>query len=165
MSPTVKKILFGAVMTALAVSIWLAKHPYDIYREVPMPPLELESLEGEPFTLDQWPGPLVLNLFASWCSPCVAELPQLRALAEHLPVYGIAWQDDPQALKAWLEEHRPPFTAVGRDDGWELLWNLRIKGVPTTLVLDHDRRILYVHEGVIREEDVAKFMPAIFDVK
>jgi thiol-disulfide isomerase/thioredoxin len=158
-----KRWLAGLVIVVMVVAIWLAEHPTEIFQRKPLPVINLTTLEGEPFTLQDWQGPMVVNFFASWCSPCLRELPQLERLAEHAPVYGVAWQDSPEKLIPWLKEHNAPFTEVGLENGTELLWTLRINGIPTTIVLDRSHRIVHLHEGVITDEDIADFLPAIYD--
>ncbi len=162
---TIKKFLFIAIMLALAASIILAKHPFEIYHDKPMPALELSSLEGEKFTLRKWQGPIIVNFFASWCSNCIQELPQLAQLAKQLPVYGIAWQDNKQQLEKWIAQHNPAFTEVALANDWQLLWDLRLNGVPTTLILDSEQRIIYTHEGIISPEDITKLNDIINNIE
>lgn len=79
----------------------------------------------------------LVNFWASWCAPCRAEHPQLEALAEELPVYGVNYKDQPRDAVAFLEELGDPFAAIGADEGRTGLdWGLY--GVPETFVIDGD---------------------------
>jgi thiol-disulfide isomerase/thioredoxin len=76
----------------------------------PRPALELPDLEGRKQSLAQWDGRLMLvNFWASWCAPCVEEMPLLdrarqRYAASGLQIVGIAL-DDTEATRAFLKEH------------------------------------------------------------
>ena len=62
-------------------------------------------------------GPKLVNVFASWCVPCLAEHPLITRLSEEgVPVYGINYKDEPPDALAWLERHGdPPYAAIGSD--------------------------------------------------
>jgi cytochrome c biogenesis protein CcmG/thiol:disulfide interchange protein DsbE len=95
--------------------------------------------------------PRIVNFFASWCTPCIAELPHLRALANATgaQLVGIAWSDREQALAAWLDKYNQPFDVVYRDDNGAFGIALGLRGVPETYLLAADGRILRHHIGVI----------------
>lgn len=70
----------------------------------PLPPLELGGFAGgEPAQLDELRGPMVLNLWASWCGPCAKEMPVLeefhQAYQGRVAVVGVDYQD-PQTERA-----------------------------------------------------------------
>jgi len=74
-----------------------------------IPAITLPDLDGTPRTLpDAWPGrPLLVNLWASWCGPCIEEMPELQRFAAEqgangIQVVGIAL-DDAASVRAFLE--------------------------------------------------------------
>lgn len=77
------------------------------------PALQLPTLDGGRLTLDRFRGrPLLVNVWASWCEPCVREMPELDRLAQAQPadglqVLGIAL-DRPEDVRAFLQ--RVPIT-------------------------------------------------------
>ena len=72
-----------------------------------LPAVSLPDLGGKRRDLDEWRGrPVLLNFWATWCEPCVREMPMLQAAADdraaRAAVIGIA-QDDPDAVRAFVE--------------------------------------------------------------
>jgi cytochrome c biogenesis protein CcmG/thiol:disulfide interchange protein DsbE len=85
----------------------------------------------------------LVNFFASWCAPCRVEAPQLMALAgEGLPIYGIAYKDDPAKSVAFLGELGNPYVAAGQDPQGRTAVNWGVYGVPETFVVDGEGQIL-----------------------
>ena len=99
--------------------------------------------------------PRLLNIWASWCLPCIAEAPQLEALREAgAPIVGIAIRDRPEDVAAFLAEHGNPYVAIGKDDLSEVQLGIGSSGVPETFVIDGQGVIRYQHIGDIRADDV-----------
>lgn len=99
--------------------------------------------------------PRLINLFGSWCVPCIAEAPQLEALKRGgAEIDGIALKDTPQAVSAFLSNHGNPYRRIGNDSEWQMPVMLGSTGVPETYVIGGDGRILYQHIGEIRADDV-----------
>ena len=110
--------------------------------------------------------PRLLNVWASWCVPCIAEAPQLEALAERgVPIVGIAIRDAPEDIARFLENYGDPYTAVARDDIAELQLALGSSGVPETFVIDGEGIIRYQHIGDIRADDVDELYAAWEDAR
>ena len=100
--------------------------------------------------------PKLMNVFASWCVPCIAEAPQLAALERAgAPIVGVAIRDRPEDLARFLEQHGNPFVRIGADDRSEVQFKLGSSGVPETFVIDGKGVIRYQHIGDIREDDVS----------
>lgn len=74
------------------------------------PKLDVVTLDGKPYSLaaqrGQW---VVVNFWATWCGPCLKEMPELSALdamREHVEVIGLDYEDiEPDALKTFLKRH------------------------------------------------------------
>jgi cytochrome c biogenesis protein CcmG/thiol:disulfide interchange protein DsbE len=112
--------------------------------------------EGAMVTNDTFAGrPYVINVFASWCTPCRAEHPQLMALqASGVEVVGVAYKDQPAATMAFLNDLGDPFTAVGQDPEGRFALELGILGVPETFVIGADGTIRAVHRGPLTPDVV-----------
>ena len=99
--------------------------------------------------------PKLLNIWASWCVPCIAEAPQLAALAQQgVPLVGVNIRDRPEDVAAFLANYGNPFTRIGADDLSELQLSIGSSGVPETFVVDGQGVIRYQHIGDIRDSDV-----------
>ncbi len=112
----------------------------------------------------------VFNVFASWCTPCAAEMPELIALKKQFPqieVQGIAWNDEPVTLKLWLKKHGNPFNNVWLDVKGESTIALGIRGVPETLIVDGAGNIRYRHSGPVTkpllEKEIAPLITQLLE--
>jgi cytochrome c biogenesis protein CcmG/thiol:disulfide interchange protein DsbE len=106
--------------------------------------------------------PHLVNIFASWCVPCVAEAPQLKAIADAgVPVVGIAVRDKPEAVARFLSRHGNPFRAIGADDASQVQMALGSSGVPESFVVDGQGRILQQTIGPINPQDVPGVIAAV----
>jgi cytochrome c biogenesis protein CcmG/thiol:disulfide interchange protein DsbE len=85
----------------------------------------------------------IVNFFASWCAPCRVEHPNLTLLAaEGVPIYGIAYKDDPANALAFLAELGNPYLAAAQDPEGRTALDWGVYGVPETFVLSGDGTIL-----------------------
>jgi cytochrome c biogenesis protein CcmG, thiol:disulfide interchange protein DsbE len=105
----------------------------------------------------------LLNVWASWCAPCVAEHPQLIALSRQgIPVYSINYKDTPEAARRFLSSHGNPFRSIGADENGLTAIDFGVYGVPETFIIDGRGQIAYRYPGPITPEVLAgKIMPAI----
>ena len=99
--------------------------------------------------------PRLLNVFASWCVPCVAEAPQLAALAaQGVEIDGIAIRDRTEDVARFLAANGNPYTRIGADDLSVVQLGIGSSGVPETFVIDGKGTIRHQHIGDIRVEDM-----------
>ncbi len=100
--------------------------------------------------------PKILNVFASWCVPCIQEAPALMQLQQQgAEIVGIAIHDKPEALRKFLSENGNPYTSIGDDPDSRTQITLGSAGVPETFVVDGKGVIRYQHIGIIKPNDVA----------
>lgn len=99
--------------------------------------------------------PKLLNVFASWCVPCIAEAPQLAALERQgATIVAIDIRDRPEDVANFLRDHGNPYARIGADTVSRVQLSLGSSGVPETFVVDGAGVIRYQHLGEIRESDV-----------
>lgn len=87
---------------------------------------------------------VLVNFFASWCVPCVAEHEFLKAvqLAIPLPIIGIVYKDKDAAIKKYLKEHGNPFQTVVLDREGRAAIDWGVTGVPETFLVGADGVII-----------------------
>ena len=106
-------------------------------------------------------APHLLNVFASWCGPCVVEAPQLTALTRRgIPIDAIAIRDRGEDVAAFLARYGDPFERIGSDPNTQVQIALGSSGVPETFVIDGRGVIRYQHIGVIAESDLPTLVAA-----
>ncbi|KQM63672.1 alkyl hydroperoxide reductase [Sphingomonas sp. Leaf17] len=125
----------------------------------PLPGFDLPAMvEGQPgvsAAAFRTGTPRLLNVFASWCVPCIAEAPQLlRLKAMGVPIDGIAIRDTRADVAAFLARGGNPYAGVGDDPRSAVQLALGSSGVPETFLVDGKGVILRQHVGDIRSDDV-----------
>ena len=106
----------------------------------------------------------LVNFFASWCVPCREEHPELIALARRpgVTLDGIAYKDQPEESRRFLDRLGNPFGHVGVDRDGTTAIDFGVYGVPETYVVDATGHIRYRHVGPLTAEDVKeKILPVI----
>lgn len=108
-----------------------------------LPPIRFFSPSGEAMTLADYRGQgIVLNLWATWCGPCVAELPTLQQLALHLAGDGIVVlpvssdAGGAPTVRAFYDSHGIDHLPVLTDPHGAILSAWNIPGIPTTVIFD-----------------------------
>ncbi len=103
--------------------------------------------------------PRLLNVFASWCIPCIAEAPQLMALKRAgVEIDAIAIRDTPEAVQAFLARNGDPYARIGDDPTGKAQIALGSSGVPETFLIDAQGKIVDQHIGDIRADDVPELL-------
>lgn len=99
--------------------------------------------------------PRLVNIFASWCVPCITEVAVLSQLkARGVPVEGIAIRDRPEDLADFLARYGDPYERIGADDRSQVQMALGSSGVPESFIVDGKGIIRFQHIGPILESDV-----------
>ena len=123
----------------------------------PFPAVDLPPIAGRDkgfATADLGGQVALVNIFASWCVSCKVEHPLLMAHAQAggVPIYGIAWKDDPIATADLLKQDGDPYRLVGADRSGRAAIDLGVTGAPETYLVDKTGRIRYKQIGPITED-------------
>jgi thiol-disulfide isomerase/thioredoxin len=121
-------------------------------REPMLPSLELRTLAGELLTDETLQGKVVLlDFWATWCAPCRASVPSLRALVgrstgQPLVVISLSVDQDEKALRSFLAENGMSWNQVWDRERLHVT-DLGVTGYPTYILADHEGVIVFRHSG------------------
>lgn len=80
-------------------------------------------------------GPVLVNFMASWCIPCVEEMPVLRQISQYLPVWGIVYKDRSPRAAAFIERNGAPYTRLADDSSGRAAIDWGVTGVPENFLV------------------------------
>ena len=165
-----KYALPAAVLVALIVlfAIGLTKDPSKVPSPLigkPAPAFALPMLDGGTLAVADLPGPVLVNFWASWCTPCLQEHPLLMDLAKSgVTIVGINYKNDPVEARQWLARHGNPFARIAQDVDGKVGLDWGVYGVPETFLVDAQRVIRHKHIGPLTREayerDIAALLKA-----
>ena len=111
-------------------------------------------------------GPRLVNIFASWCVPCITEAPLLSDLHQQgIAIDGIAIRDRPQDIAEFLARYGDPFVRLGADRDSRAQMAFGASGVPESFVVDGKGVISFHHLGPITAADLASIRRAMADAR
>ena len=114
----------------------------------PTPPLALQDHSGRAVSLADYRGKVVLvNFWATWCAPCIAELPAMQKLRDKLSAAGfevlaVNYKDTPKKIDDFLAR-RPLKLPIPRDADGAAAKTWGVRTFPTSFVIDAEGRIRY----------------------
>jgi peroxiredoxin len=140
-------VKIAAVVAVAAAAAWgfvslEARKGYGLKQGDAAPPLRLPTLDGAVVDLASFRGKVVVvNFWATWCPPCVEEMPSLeklhRALGpEGLVVLGVSVDEDEAALRAFAQKVGVTFPTLRDPGGRGPTAAYRTTGYPETFVVD-----------------------------
>ncbi|CAN5716781.1 DsbE family thiol:disulfide interchange protein [soil metagenome] len=152
--------LIALVALALLFGLFALKHDPHVQPQALVgkatPDLVLPSLDdGRPVRLrEAAKGPVLINIFASWCGPCEIEQPVLVAMKDQgIPLVGIAYKDPPEKTQAFLTRLGDPYRGRLVDRSGRAGIELGVTGVPETYLVGADGMILAKHTGPLTAQD------------
>ncbi len=167
--------LAGVLMGILGANLWKwqqQQHPVAADSTGPdsqLPNFTLPSLDHSQWRAEEWRHKiLVINFWATWCPPCVREMPLLdrlqKAFASQDVVFvGIA-VDDADEVKKFVREKNIGFPILlGETRAMDLMVRLgnRFNALPYTVVADHGGTIIMRKFGEVREEDLQPLLEKV----
>ncbi|MEO9130857.1 MAG: DsbE family thiol:disulfide interchange protein [Sphingomonas sp.] len=161
-------LLFGVVAYGLRAPADRLIHSKMVGKDLPAFSLPgiIKTKPGLDSALFKQGKPRLLNVFASWCIPCIAEAPQLMRLkAMGVPIDAIAIRDTGPAIQGFLSRNGDPYERIGDDKISQVQLSLGSSGVPETFVVDGQGKIVQQHIGDIREEDIPALLAALQGAK
>lgn len=128
---------------------------------------ELPAPDGTMFSLSQLRGHyVILDFWASWCSPCMAEMPNVKAIyAKHhgdgLEILGVSMDDKAENWKKAIEENDLAWHHVSSLQGWDcpVARQFNVTGIPRMFILDPAGRIIAQD---LRGEELASTIDSLY---
>jgi peroxiredoxin len=126
------------------------------------------DLDGSAQAMSQWKGRIVVvNFWATWCPPCIEEMPDLQRVHDEYRARGVTVVglgiDNPSALRRFRDDNglSLPLYAAGAG-GSELARALgdQSGGLPFTVLISRDGRIVHVQLGQIRPTELKRLLDA-----
>ena len=118
----------------------------------PTPQLALKDLAGHPLTLADLKGKVVLvNFWATWCAPCIEEMPSMQKLRDKIGLAGfevlaVNYQEGQARINDFLKKRPLKLTIVRDADGAaKTAWGVKV--FPSSFIVDTDGRIRYTVIG------------------
>ena len=136
-----------------------------------LPEFSLDNLAGSPQSIASWPGkPLLINFWATWCGPCLREIPMLKDLQARRPdlqVVGIAIdrRDPVVGFAANMQFNYP--ILIGESAGWDAAaaFGVNVYALPFTVFTSADGSVLGVHTGELHAEHIENLSAVLQDLK
>ncbi|RPI41109.1 MAG: TlpA family protein disulfide reductase [Betaproteobacteria bacterium] len=129
----------------------------------------LDDLAGEPQRLSQWRGKvMVVNFWATWCPPCLKEIPEFIGLQQRYGARGVQFVgvaiDDKAKVAAFVAQHGVNYPIVmAEKEGIALARNAgnRLGGLPFTVIIDRQGRTARVELGVLDEKKLVPILEGL----
>lgn len=145
-------LLAGALLLAGWVSAAPAEKTLKPWTGDPTPPLRLKDLEGKSHDLAAYRGKAVLiNFWATWCEPCREELPSMNRLKKALggkpfEVLAVDVGEETAQIREFLAKLPVDFPVL-LDQNSDAVSDWKIRGLPSTFIVDPEGRIRYFYVG------------------
>ena len=112
-----------------------------------------ETINTEEFINNEF---TILNFWASWCAPCRKEHPNLVRLSKikNIKLVGANIKDNVESAKSFLKENGNPFDILAEDKNGKNSVNFGVYGIPETILIDSELKILKKYIGPLNIKDV-----------
>ena len=160
------------IALVILLGIGLSLNPREVPSPLigkPAPAFELPLLDqpDKRFSQKDMLGKVwVMNVWASWCPPCLAEHPVVTELAKNVTVVGLNYKDAREDALPWLKRNGDPYRLSVHDAAGRIAIDYGVYGVPETYVIDQRGVIRYKHIGPLTPEIArAKLAPLIEELR
>ena len=152
-------------IAAGALALFIAQGALAVGLKDNAPDFTLKSLEGSNLRLEEYRGQVVLiNFWASWCGPCRQEMPLLDRLHHRyedtgFAVLGVNVEGEAAPAQEIVDKTNVTFPIL-IDDGQKVSEMYNLQAMPSTVVIDRDGVVRYIHLGY-KPGDEAKYVEVV----
>jgi peroxiredoxin len=159
LEPVLMHVAAQAILTSEKAKAETPATTMEISRNMQAPDFTLRDGDGRVVHLSDFRGKVVLlNFWATWCGPCKFEIPwfiefQNRYKSDGFTVLGVSMDDNGwSAVRPYMASARMNYPVVLGNSKVSLAYG-GIEALPTTLVLDRDGKIQYLHAGLAGKDE------------
>jgi len=133
--------------------------------EGPAPDFELPDVNGQMVRLSDLEGQVVVvNFWATWCGPCVREMPLFQEYQDRygpgLVVLGVNEEESPETVREFVDELGISYTIlIDRDTKAASIYKVMM--LPTTLFIDKEGILRFTHYGTLDEEQFSNYLTVL----
>jgi len=138
----------ACALTLLVSALGAAEELTPYPNPAPAPALQLQDTQGDAHQLASYRGKVVLiNFWATWCPPCVKEMPSLQRAweqlrREHIEVLAVNIGEPAAVVEQFLQQYPVAFPVL-LDPELTAATAGKVKGLPTTFVVDPEGQLVY----------------------
>ena len=163
------------ILAVLALGGGIATRVFYSSNKLFSPPLltdfSLNDVSGKQHNIIEWQGKIrIINFWATWCPPCIKEIPEFVSLQEQYASKGLQFVgiaiDDEVSVKAYLAKTKINYPILIADlEGIALAHQLgnSVDAVPYTLIVDQQGRIIHQHRGAFSKEQIMEVISPILN--
>jgi thiol-disulfide isomerase/thioredoxin len=178
-------LVFGCLWTLSILAVvykaipdWMDSRAY-IAVDRDITPFRIQTLAGKSLASEEWKGRVVvLSFWATWCSPCHAELPEIQALQNkyrgnpNVLIFALdsaTGGDTAAKAQAYLDAKKLTLTGtidssdISGDSWGPAAKSLDIKGIPSLYILDRSGKLRVIHLGYDSSERLTETLPREID--
>jgi len=168
-----RKLLLVLLALAAMASGMLARHWLNAAPAAdPDLAIEFPDPEGKSHRLDEWKGKvLIVNFWATWCPPCLKEMPEFVKLQDELGRKGVQFVgiaiDDEESVANFLASAPVNYPIlIGQDGGadWAAELGNRMNILPFSAVFDRSGKLVQVQAGPFNRDDVQKAVSPLLEI-